>query len=175
MSAPTPALEAPKTLAEILAFLDAVDQGVIDPTPEKKAEVAALLVAKIDNTKDVIDELEFQEARLRKAAKELSEGARQVAGRVERIKSYMAFHMQQNGFQQIPGECWKAKLTTGLSVVPKRDPGPGEFRFVRAKYEWDKKALKAALEALDPAAMEVAELSLSASVSIDVNKGKLNG
>lgn len=168
------AVERPKTLADILQYLDAVDQGVIDPSPDDKAAVAALLVAKIDNTADVIDELEYQAERLRTAAAKLSEGKRQVLARVERIKDYMAFHMKTAGFQQIPGDVWRAKLTTGLSVSIKREASERDDpRFVRVKYEWDKKALKAALEGLDPVAMEVASLEASASVSIDVNKGKL--
>ncbi len=172
----TPPIEKPKTLGEILAYLDAVDQGLIAAAPEDQAEIGALLVAKIDNTAEVIGELESQEDRLRAAAKKLSEGARQVAARIDRIKHYMSFHMQTNGFQQIPGECWKARLNTSLSVEPKRDPTIDDAKqegFVRIKYEWDKKRLKTALEALDPAAMEVAELVLGASVSIDVNKGRL--
>lgn len=173
-------LEKPKTLAEILSWLDNVDNGLIpEPTPEDRAHVGALLVAKIDNTKGVIDELEFQEARLRKAAKELSEGARQVANRVESIKAHMAFHMQAKGFSQLPGECWKARLKTGLTVEPKREASvldvedPAMAGFVRVKFEWNKAEIKKALEALDPAAMEIAELKPSASVSIVVNKGKL--
>jgi hypothetical protein len=165
-------LESPKTLADILQFLDAVDQGVIDPTPEKKAEVAALLVAKIDSTAEVLDELEHQAERLRQASAKLAEGKRQVLARVERIKDYIAFHMQQGGFTQLPGECWKAKMTTGLSVLPKMEP-EAHLPFVRVKFEWDKKALKAALEAMDPEAMKVAELVPSASVSMAVNKGRL--
>jgi hypothetical protein len=170
-------LESPKTLADILAWLDQVDQGLVVATPEEHAAVGALLVAKIDNTKGVIDELEFQEARLRKAAKELSDGARQVANRVDRIKGYIAHNMQVNGFPQLPGECWKVKLNTSLSVEPKREPTEDDWvqgtGLVCAKYEWDKKKLKSALEALDPAAMEVASLAASASVSIVVNKGRL--
>jgi hypothetical protein len=172
-------IETPKTLADILQFLDAVDQGVIDPTPEKKAEVAALLVAKIDNTADVLDELEHQAERLRQASAKLAEGKRQVLARVERIKEYIAFHMQQGGFTQLPGECWKAKLTTGLGVSVKRDPtvldmdNPAFAACVRVKFEWDKKGLKAALEAMNPEAMGVAELVPSASVSMAVNKGRL--
>ena len=163
-------IEQPKTLADILQFLDAVDQGVIDPTPERKAEVAALLVSKIDNTAELLDELEHQAERLRLASAKLSEGKRQVLARVDRIKDYMAFHMQHAGFTQLPGECWKAKLSTGIAVVPKRDPEAG-LPFVRVKYEWDKKALKTALESFDPKAMELANLVPSASVSIVVNKG----
>jgi hypothetical protein len=167
-------LESPKTLADILAWLDQVDQGLVVATPEEHAAVGALLVAKIDNTKGVIDELEFQAERLRKAAKELSDGARQVANRVDRIKGYIAHHMQANGFPQLPGECWKVKLTTGLGVEPKRDAGERDDpRFIRVKYEWNKSALKAALESLDPVAMEVAELKSSTSVSFGVNKGRL--
>lgn len=169
--------DRPKTLAEILGWLDAVDQGLIAATPEDQAHVGALLVAKIDNTKGVLDELEFQEKRLRAAAKELSEGARQVAAKAERLREHMAFHMQANGFAQLPGECWKARLSTGLSVETKREPTVDDLGthepFVRVKYEWKKTELKKALEALDPAAMEVAELVPSASVSIVVNKGKL--
>lgn len=173
------ALGQPKTLADILAYLDAVDQGLIDPTPERQAEVAALLVAKIDNTAEVVDELEHQEKRLREAARKLSDGARQVASRIDRIKEYMAFHMQQKGFQKLPGECWLAALTTGLSVKPKtKVPTMADVektpQYVRAKWEWDKTALKSGLEALDPAAMEVAELVLSSSASFKANtQGKL--
>lgn len=167
----------PKTLADILDLLEAVDQGLVAVTPEKQAELGALLVAKIDNTAEVIQELESQEERLRAAAKKLTDGARQVASRIERIKSYMSFHMQANSFQQIPGEVWKARLNTALAVEPKREPNHVDYaempQFVRVKWEWKKKELKDALEALDPAAMEVATLVLSASVSIDVNKGKL--
>lgn len=170
-------IERPKTLAEILQSLDAIDQGVMAVTDAERAMIGAALAEKIDSTADVIDQLEHQEERLRSAARKLSDGARQVSARIDRIKEYMAFHMQQTGFNQLPGEVWKAKLQTGLAVEPKREATEEDAaanpEFVRVKYEWNKKELKAALEVLHPKAMEVAELVPSASVSIDVNKGKL--
>lgn len=171
-------LEKPKTLAEILAWLDAVDQGLIAATPEDQAHVGALLVAKIDNTKGVLDELEFQEKRLRAAAKELETGAGQVASRVKRMKSYMAHHMKAHGFTHLPGEVWKARLTGGVSAEPNyKTPVKGDVEkaphLVRVKYEWDKKALKAALEVGDEHARLVASLVESNSVSIGAYKGPI--
>ena len=172
-------IEKPKTLAEILAWLDAVDQGLVpEATAEDQAHVGALLTAKIDNTADVDRQLEWDEKRLRDAADQLLDGARKIAARRERISQYIAYHMQAKGFTQLPGELWRAKLNTGISAAPKsKKPAKADVentpRFVRVKYEWDKTALKKALEALDPDAMKLATLVPSASVSIEAHTGKL--
>lgn len=170
--------QTPKTLADILAYLDAADSGLIDATPEQMAEMGALLVAKVDNTAEVIDELKYQAKRLRIASAKLAKGKRQVLARIDRLKEYMAYHMKAASFTQIPGEAWKVRLTSSKSVKPlieKPDlPCAITFpQFVRVKYEWDKEALAAAIESGDEVAKTLAEIVPSNSVTFDVNKGKL--
>lgn len=167
-------IEKPKTLAEILQFLDATDQGIISPTPEQQAEVGALLTSKIDNTAEFIDELEFQAERLRVGSARLADGKRAVLARIERLKGYMAHHMLNTGFSQIPGDLWRLRLTSGLSVELKCDPDPLSHpaRFIRIKYEWDKKALAKALAEGDLDAQKIAKAVPSNSVAFAVNTGK---
>ncbi len=170
--------ETPKTLADILAWLDATDSGLINPTPEQQAEVGALLAAKVDGTKDFIDELEYQAERLRVAAAQLAEGKRQVLARVDRLKSYMAHHMCEKAFQQIPGDVWKVRLTGSEAVETEVEPDAEYARLVpelvRVKYEWNKSALKKALESGDAEAAAIAKLVASKSVQFSVNKGKMS-
>jgi uncharacterized protein YbgA (DUF1722 family) len=168
---------APKTLAEILAYLDASDAGLIATSPEELSAIGHLLTSKVDATREVIDELESQAERLRVAAEKLTKGKRQVLARVERLKQYMAFHMNAFQFTQIPGEAWKVRLTSSESVEPMRDPELSDLEVapecVRVKYEWNKKALKQALVSEDRWAKTVASLVPSNSVEFDVFKGKL--
>lgn len=169
--------EKPKTIGEILQYLDGIDQGIINPTPEEQAELGALLVAKVDATAEFLSELEFQAERLRVAAAKLAEGKRAILAKVERLHSYMAFHMQTHGFNQLPGEVWRAKLNTSEVVEPLVEP-TAEIaihapEFVRIKYEWDKTRLKNAIKRGDTIAQAFATLETSHSVVIDANKGRM--
>lgn len=170
--------EKPKTFAEILAFLDAVDAGLVAATPEQMADMGELLVSKVDHTAETIDELEFQAERLRVASAKLAEGKRQILARTERMREYMAHHMAERQFTQIPGDLYKVRLSVSTSVEPlTKAPPPAVAEkhpdLVRPKFEWNKIALKAALEAGDPVAATFAELVPSKTVQFDVNKGKL--
>lgn len=170
-------LPAPKTLADILAFLDAADTGVINATPEQMAEMGAALVAKVDGTAEFVAELEFHAERLRVASAKLAEGKRQVLARIDRLKEYMAYHMKLASFKQIPGELWKVRLTSDQSVETDAPPSAAIAtafpHYVRIKYEWDKKALAAGLASGDDVAKSVARFEPSNSVTFEVNKGLL--
>ena len=166
--------EKPKTLAEILQYLDAIDQGIVNPTPQEQAELGALLVEKVDNTAEFLSELEFQAKRLREAEVKLAKGRRAIEAKVERLHGYMKFHMQHHGFTQIPGEVWKLRLSKSESVEVTGEPDPDRFpEYVRTKHEWDKAALKTALKSGSVIAAGIARLAQKSAVQIEVNKGKL--
>jgi hypothetical protein len=172
-----PSAEKPKTLADILAWLDGVDQGVMHASYDQMVEFGELLTAKVDDTHNVIEEMEYQAERLRVASAKLNEGKRIILNRVTRLKNYISFHMGNHGFERIPGDLWRLRLLKSKAVETFKDPEPKDLerygRFIRTKYEWDKTALKAALEVQDADASVVAKLVENSSVTFDVNKGKL--
>jgi len=165
------------TTGEILSVLAMADDGVVAATPAEMAALGAKLAAKIDGNKYVQTEIAAKLKEFGALKKRVDATIKALKGQAERQKQYLAFHMNQQKLEIIPGVLWKVRLTRDQKVKFKRDVTELDAElypnFVKVTYEWSKSALSAALEAGDEQAKEIAELEDTQSVTFDVYKGSL--
>lgn len=159
-----PTAEAPKvTLDALLTAMQLFDQGLaVKFDPET---VVGDLREKVDAIKTVIDRLEFQAEWAKQQAAPFMEVYYAVQKNVERLKEYVRYSMEKNGFQELPGNKYRVQLQDNPPALEITRPEatamdyqkyPSYCKQIRF-YEWDKPAIKAAL--LDKHEFPFAKLS----------------
>jgi len=173
----TALIEQPQTLAQILETLQAADDALVAMTPEQMRELGATLAQKVDGYRTVLTKMEAEETRLRAEADAFLKPARALAKAQDRLKEAMAYHMQANSFTRIPGEKFRVDLKESKSVeAPAACTEKDQWDypdFVRVKVEWNKSALKAALERDDPKAKEIAKIVTNYTPVFNVMKKEI--
>jgi hypothetical protein len=168
----------PMTLAQILETLQAADDALIEMTTDQMAELGALLAQKVDGYRLVLTKMEAEEKRLREEAAAFLKPAQALAKAQDRLKGAMIYHMVKHNMTRIPGESWRVDLKETKAVeTPQEKPTSDDQwnypDFVRQKFEWDKVALKAALERDDPKAKEIARIVINMTPAFAVNKKEI--
>lgn len=171
--------DRPETLGQILKLLTESDSALVNLDAQQLEQLGTMLADKVDAYKYVQEKIEAEVARLDARIKEFQQAKKSVTKAYERLKELLAFHMKSKGFPRLPGMDYVARLGSSKSVKMRRDDVSSldvlnYTGFVRVKYEWDKTAIKAALENKDPKAAEIAEIVESPWVTFDVNKGDVN-
>jgi hypothetical protein len=169
-----PLPEKPKiTLEALLATMQLFDEGMaIDFDP---AQVVGDLKDKVDAVKSVIDRMEFQAEWARQKADPFMKAAYSLEKKVERLKEYVRYSMEKNGFQELPGNTFRAQLQKNAPSLEVTQPEcsaidyskwPNYCKQIRY-YEWDKAAIKSAL--LDKAELPFAKLHVGTHVRFYIN------
>lgn len=134
------------TLQELLLALGDLDnaQNVeIDPQT-----IVEDLKDKVDAIYTVVERLQGESARLAVNADRFKTASKQIEKQAERLKDYVAWNMEQQGFEKLPGINWKIQLQKSVEVKAEREPvAEDALEFpdlVRRKisYSWDKTAIK---------------------------------
>lgn len=140
------------TLATILNTLDNIDDD-LPPEEFDPAAVVGELKDKVDAIKWRLDKWEQDAETVDSWIAMLAAKKKSLMGKHERLLDYVLYQMQQNGFDTIPGHIWRFDRTKSQAKVNVSAPASAhEYlnypQFVRQKtvYEWDKKALKGALD-----------------------------
>lgn len=163
------------SLREILEALRANDAGEIELSDEQMMALGERLAAKVDAYKYIGDAMRWDVKRIAHTAKMFSNAKKAVSNDINRLKKLLAFYMRSKEYPTIPGNDWVADLTTSEAVKIKRGPptamdAMSHEQFVTVKYEWNKKALSAALKAGDESAKLIAELQSNYSAKFKVRK-----
>lgn len=172
------AVTRPQTLGQILATLQAADDALIEMTPDQMRELGAMLAKKVDGYRTIMTKMAAEEARLREEADAFLKPARALAKAQERLEQVMTFHMFEHKMTSIPGKSWRVELKESEAVdtpqaAPTNDDQWNYPDFVRLKFEWDKVALKKALDAGDPKAKEVAKIKINYKPAFKVIKKEI--
>ncbi len=132
----------------LLSELSSADEFLSDPNFDPAALVGDIR-NKVDGLKTVETRMDLVADYFDAFAKPIVEKAKVIRKNRERLREYIAYAMQENHFESVPGNLWKVRLrASGLSVSPKREPGVGDYvempNLVRADtvYSWDKTAIK---------------------------------
>lgn len=154
-------VEPPKTLAQILKTLEEADNALLDLSPDDMRQLGSMLAEKVDAYHTVLSKMAAEEKRLREEAESFLKPARALASAQERLKQSMSFVMMENKYLRIPGDKYRVELKESKSVSCPLDPTKDDQwvypDFVRVKFEWDKKALREALEGDDKEKKALAE------------------
>lgn len=137
----------------IVEMLEASDNEV---TPEIQAELDAYQFTESDKVDGYVVVLKEMEARLaaaesvRKALVEpYVRKEKTLASHIEWLKGNVQAHMVRTGVRELLGKIWKFRRQDTAAPLLVGEYQPKEFAaspFVRCSYEWDKKALRAAIE-----------------------------
>lgn len=162
------------TLGELLIMLSQADDGLssVDFDP---ATVVGDVKDKVDAIKTVVDRLEFQESWCRQQAKPFQDAALVLANNRKRLLAYVVHAMGTQGFEQLPGRQFQAKLqdnppalevmTEATALDAAKYPAYCEqIRF----YQWNNGAIKTALK--DGAELPFAKLTRGKRVAFSINK-----
>ncbi|HYC99717.1 MAG TPA: siphovirus Gp157 family protein [Phycisphaerales bacterium] len=177
-AAPSPELLPPDpTLDDLLVMLEHNDSGIHVLTHDQMKAVGAALARKVDAIRYRLDEWRDEALRHRAYAEEHSEAARAVEAKAERLKAYVAWSMQANGFERLTGERYAVRLQDFPKVVYVDDvkPTASDFAsypdFVRVTYAWNTSAIKSALSR-DTHQIAFARLEANPKPVIDLKRGQ---
>ncbi len=141
------------TLEEILARLSDLDNAQVNVEFDPE-NIAGELNEKVDAIKIVLDRLQGESARLRVCAEEFARAAKTVENNAERLKEYVLYAMQQNGFEKLPGKLWRLQVQKAApALVTEYSPTAETMlempSFVERKvgYSWNKEQIKEHLKA----------------------------
>ncbi len=172
--------EKPKVrLIDLLRLMTDFDNAVAqDFNPE---EIVGDLRDKVDDIKHVLDRLEGQERWCRDRAAPFQKAAQAIARNRERLKNYVVWAMQQEHFQAVPGNEWKARLQDNPASLEMLQPEPTALDYrdypdyvepIR-RYEWKTSAIKEALAAgkltFGEEKKPFAKLNIGQHVRFDIN------
>lgn len=143
-------IEVKYAFQEMLDLLDRFDAGEAI-APEIIVAIGKQIVSKVDAIRFAIDDLYGRAEIQRKYSREFAEEARILESKAERLRFRVASAMESSGIDKIPGEKFTMsfKKSFETEIIEKvTDAWREKFpHFVRAKYEWDKEAIRPALDA----------------------------
>lgn len=171
---PKPALKP--TLHNLLQMLLQVDEGMTEFSLDDQLDLLEAGKVKVDNYKYLIDHLESQAVLLKKWEDEYKTARQAVENNVKRLKNHMLFAMQANGFSMFTGNQYVVKLLKAAPAVEVKGEPTAAMKikydgFIKTSYEWDKKAIGAALKAGDPKAAELGSLRETVYPKFSIVKG----
>jgi hypothetical protein len=134
------------TLHQLLIYLDQEEiseDGV-------KATIEAL-TSKVDGCALFESELRAEIDRLKEIVREFHDAQKAAEKRLERFREYLVYTMTVNSFDKVPGELFSLVLIENPPKVEiKGEPSVFDAEaypdFVRVRYEWNKSAIKEAIE-----------------------------
>ncbi len=123
---------------------------------------------KVDAYKTVIDQLGLQAEFWREKANEAVKQARRSEATIERIKARMISILQEFDTPELVGNEYRVKLNFAQKIEIKREPNADDIlereELLRAKFEWDKKAILEAAKADSSTVEDFASLVSSPSL-----------
>lgn len=146
------------SLNDILTALTAQDNGDLVLTEAGQKELAAKLVDKVDNCRFYIDNLNAQSKTIREVyIKELQRAIKINAKEVKRLKDYIVWAMNINGFKKLPGNMFSLSLARKdrLTMVDEAFTKPTDAIYEQFKefvtrtvtYKWNVAAITKAIKA----------------------------
>lgn len=150
------------SLHRILMGINELDDAIEDVDSDAQINLLENGKAKVDGYKAVIDGLEMQEAYYKEQAAMYEAKARAAKSAIARIKKNLLFALTSNQFTMFTGNLFVVKIQRAAPAVETNLSEPTQGmkirydKFVKTKYEWDKKAIAEALKAEDPQAKEIA-------------------
>ena len=139
------------SLNQMLETLRHFEDNIVNMTPEEIKVLLGDVKGKVDNTYDIITRMQSEEVRLKEAAKELTDRARNMKNSVARLKDYCIFAMKSDGTSELQGKNFDMKLSQrttptvkDLNITPDMYLELNEIQdgLVRREYSFDKKAMK---------------------------------
>lgn len=149
------------TLVEVLQLLRGIDEGVIDASKERWAEVSDALRAKVDEHVAQVEELKARATAIRNLVAPHLEKAGEIDALAHKLEADVFEEVRASQLTRLPGMAFRLAVKESWRCSPVR-PTPTEQDaleygpFVRLKFEWDKTALTKALKAEDAQARELA-------------------
>lgn len=152
------------SLHRILMGINELDDAIDEADADAQIDLMENGKAKVDGYKAVLDGLEMQEAYYKDQAAMYEAKAKAAKSAIARIKKNLLFALQSNQFTQFTGHMFVVKILRAAPAVETNVSEPTLSmkirydKFVRTKYEWDKKAIAEGLKLDDPQAREIASL-----------------
>lgn len=138
----------PMSLGEILARMQALDDGLVALDLDECRVLAERAEIKVDAYRGVLDQIEARSEAIGRAIKELQAAKKSLDTKANGLLQLLTFHMQSKGFEKLPGQAYEVTLRKSESVEIDEAfdrPDSSLYRtysdFIRRTYEWDKKAL----------------------------------
>lgn len=146
--------EQPKMrLIDLLRVMSDFDNAVVQEF--KPEEIIGDIRDKVDDIQHVLKRLEAQEKWFKDLAAPFQKAARAANNNRERLKAYVTWAMQQEHFQAVPGNIWKARLQDNPAALEMLQSEPTaldyrdhpDFVVPIRGYAWKTDAIKGALAA----------------------------
>jgi hypothetical protein len=139
--------------------------------------VLKALPTKVDGCAHYLDSLEDEINRAKDYSKKFADLSKNIKARKDRFEFYLKHSISANGFEKLTGDAFQLSIKKNPpSVITKREADAADSlnypQFVTSKvsFEWDKKALKEAIELNDKVAVELAELVQKTSLKVGIKK-----
>lgn len=143
------------TMAEILDLMDQHDSCLINLTDEDCQNLASFLMDKVDRIAYVKDKMEVMIDYFAAKEKEAKKIRTALENALDNLRKYIAFNMQNKGFEKLPGNDYQITLSKNEQVqFVAAKPTPNEddvikflqYNMTRTRHEWSKTEVKKALE-----------------------------
>lgn len=146
--------EEPKrrTLSELLAALNQADEAMEDLDLPPTETIITDLGEKVDSYKYVLDKIDGEIDRISNMIAGFQATKKTLQNKKERLRSLMAYNMDQQGFRKLPGQSWQATLTKKQALVVRPIAEPDSRLFAKypevidRKYSWKKRELAKYIE-----------------------------
>jgi hypothetical protein len=167
------------TLNDLLTMIRAVDDAIVE-LPE--AELGGYLLQlqwKVDDYRAFLTTIDDRTDRLERDIDALRTAKKSLEGLGSRVRSHLCNTMTEHGVKKMQGETWSVSVCSRDVLIPV-DERPSQDEaimfpdFVRTKfsYEWNKEALKEAVENSNAEAMNLACIQQSKHVRFSARKGE---
>ncbi len=104
------------TLSDLLFAMQRGDEALAEMSDEQATELCLNLKDKVDSYKYVDDKFEAEINRIKADIQALSDAKKSLEGNQDRLRSLMAYHMKEKGYEKLPGKLWQVSLRTKKEV-----------------------------------------------------------
>jgi hypothetical protein len=150
----TPKREKP-TLSYLLYLLQQSEQGLMEFDEDAQRALVEDLKDKVDSYKYIDSKFDAEIERLGNQIQDLIEAKRSMVRNKEKLRELMAWHMNEKGYDRLPGQEYQVTLVKKKDVVLKLPEANAQVfmlygaDFVKRTYAWDNTAIKKAIKAGD--------------------------
>lgn len=168
------------TLGQMLYLLNATDQGLEELQPDKLKELFSDLSDKVDSYKYMLEKFDMEVARLKNRIAEYQSTKKTLENNRKALLDLMKYHMEEKGFQKLPGNDYVASLVKRRDAQVKtlQSPSAADYRkwpaFVKREYSWSVSSLKEAIKQDPEGFKSFGEVVETSYLTFKVRKGVTN-